>query len=354
MQTNAVQFSAEPIEKFADLLESAHRQSLESGVATALLSPCFLGVLVARLGTDDVRIIVGRNGEEIVLLLPVVRKAFGIYETFCPSQLPVTPLVARGLSLDPDFLRQCSRALASPVLMLSILNFDELAFGQKVSFDDTASELRPYADTMHVDLTGEFQSYWSSRSKKLRDNIKRYTNRLEKDGYRIGFVSNETMADVSEALARYAEIESSGWKGEQGTAINLADEQGRFYTDCLRCFAKDRATRIFELTLNGNVVSSRIVVFRGNGAVFLKTTYDESFSRYSPGRILLYRSLESLFDNDGLHRVEFYTKVTKDQAQWSSGTRPIVHIELHRSRATRLLRKLELAIRSRLSGLRRR
>lgn len=339
-----MQISVEPISRFSELFAQLNESDTDAGVAAPMLSECFLGHIVSQFGSTKVRVLVGRQQGDVVMLLLVVRKAFGVFETFCPSQLTVTPLIAGNLILDKKFLRQCGAALGSPVMMLTVFNFDYLAF-PKVELHEKITELRPYADTMHIDLSGDFESYWSARSKKLRDNLKRYVSRMEKDGFDVSFVVNASSKDVGAALSRYALIEQGGWKGKQGTAIDLNDDQGQFYDKALRCLAAHDGAQVLELQVDGAVVSSRIVIFKNGKAVFLKTTYNEDFKKYSPGRILLMMTIEHLFGMRSLERVEFYTKVNADQGQWASGTRPVQHLEVYRFGLLRSLRRFQVRLR---------
>ena len=138
--------------------------------------------------------------------------------------------------------------------------------------------------------------------------------------------------DMSAAVTAYGEIESAGWKGQRGSAIHGDNAQGRFYTDLMKRFAERGDARVFHLLMNDSVVASRMVVQGGSSAVILKTTYDEKFSRYAPGRVLLAAVLERLFEDERLGQVEFYTKANADQLQWATGTRMIRHYNLYRGR----------------------
>ena len=64
--------------------------------------------------------------------------------------------------------------------------------------------------------------------------------------------------------------------------------------------------------------------------VALKTTYDESMSRYAPGRLLQYSFLELEFERATHKVVEFYTNSTKETLQWASSSRDIYHVSLYR------------------------
>lgn len=88
-------------------------------------------------------------------------------------------------------------------------------------------------------------------------------------------------------LAEFLELEASGWKGRQGTAIACSDE--------LADFMKEYAGRLFDggcgvfwkITLDGKPVASMLGTKKDNRVWLLKIAYDEKLARYSPGVLLI-------------------------------------------------------------------
>ena len=73
--------------------------------------------------------------------------------------------------------------------------------------------------------------------------------------------------------------------------------------------------------------------------VILKTTYDEAYSEFAPGRLLLRSVLRYAFEDDSIDVVEFYTKANEDQLRWATSSRLTHHYNLYRSPVVRWVAK---------------
>jgi CelD/BcsL family acetyltransferase involved in cellulose biosynthesis len=216
--------------------------------------------------------------------------------------------------------------------------------------DDSRLETTAHAKTMNIELNSSFDTYWSNRPSKLRQNIRRYFRRLDNDARRVTLDVVSEQSALMEALNRYGEVESAGWKGKSGTAIHRTNAQGRFYADVLTRFSKDGNGRIYELYFDDQLAASRICISGGGLLVMLKTTYHESLRQYAPGRLLLYRLLEREFERRTFSKLEFYTDVTPDQASWSTSLRTIYHATQFRSSKVRSVARIGRRVRRLLAA----
>lgn len=315
-----------------------------------LLHRDFLLPALEHFGDGVTKILAGRQADRLVLLAPVAPARPGYWRSFSPSQLPIAPLVVAPDCKRLSNLARATCAAGSSSMFFDVLHHDEQflpAADPAATFDAT-----PYCMTMMIDATQSFDEYWAGRPKKLRSNLKRYMKRAESSGLQTTFIEHSAPEDVAAAFARYARIESSGWKGAQGTAIAIDNDQGKFYSDVLNRFAATGQARIFELVMDGKVASSRIGIQDGTIVVFLKTTYDEEFKNLSPGRLLLYKTIERTLADPTVSSLEFYTNASADQAQWASETRPVRHLTFYRWRGLQQAMKVYRWLRSLASGTR--
>jgi hypothetical protein len=190
---------------------------------------------------------------------------------------------------------------------------------------------------MNLCLEGGFDAYWATRSKKLTQNIGRYARRLETTKVARTFVHLSTPAEIGPAVARYATLESKGWKGKQGTAIEVSSNQGLFYAEMMAQFAATGHASVFELWFDSHLAASRLVIESGNMLVTLKTTYDETLEKYAPGRLLLRDVIQHLFTTHPGKTIEFYTHANLDQLAWATGRRWITHVSIDRSALTKFM-----------------
>jgi len=89
-----------------------------------------------------------------------------------------------------------------------------------------------------------------------------------------------------EALARFYDIEASGWKGREGTAIKCVPATLQFYNEVAKAFAEDGALRLQFLRVGATLLAGSFNVVAGGRSFVLKWAYDDAYSRYGPGQVL--------------------------------------------------------------------
>ena len=192
-----------------------------------------------------------------------------------------------------------------------------------------------HARTISVRIEGTFEDYWEARSKNLRKNLKRYFHRVHNAGMTPRLVYLTEAAAMPEAVDRYGELESRGWKGQSGTAIHGGNLQGRFYRAVLGGFAASGRAAVYELYFDDILVASRLCIVSQEMLVILKKAYHEDYAPYAPGSLLLHALLQREFELRRVATIEFYTNtnVNTDQLSWSTHQRYIHHVLLFKNRA---------------------
>lgn len=291
-----------------------------------LLSAEFVDALLRCFGVGKEHLCVGRDAAQQIQAMCLLQpEAPMVWRSFLPSQAQVGPTLVR----DATQARHLCRALPSLVQQLDLLCCDP-DFTTATSLHAPAAYPLPHALTISVPLAGRFEEYFQSLTPKLRSNIKRYFKKLAEDGRPPRLLVRSTRGEVEEAVTRYAVLEASGWKGQQGTALGSSDHQQRFYAELLCAAAAEGRARIYELYFGDKLVASRLGYQRGGMLVMLKTTYDETEAKLAPGRVLLHDVLKREFERKEFHSVEFYTDANADLMAWSTRQRWIYHLSLYR------------------------
>ncbi|MFQ5635397.1 MAG: GNAT family N-acetyltransferase [Gammaproteobacteria bacterium] len=292
-----------------------------------LLGSIFIGALVRHFATPGVLLATHCDAGATDGLVLLARRMPGIWQTFTPGQAPIAPTLMAD-SADPGDL-----LTGLPGLCLAVEWHcqDPICSCLVKTQPIAAAETVPHITTMNVVLSGPFDTYWAERSKNQRRNITRYLHRLRKEGISNRLEIFAKPDSVIDALGRYGDLESSGWKGQQHTAIHRDNIQGKFYADVLSGFAELGQARVYELYFDDELVASRLCVHNGRMLIILKTTYRETAARFAPGRLLLYRLLEREFAQREFRSIEFYTNATEDQLRWATGTRELFHMTQYRS-----------------------
>lgn len=287
----------------------------------------FVDALLRYFGEGSERLCAHRTGAEIDGLLIVCPRRAGVWTQFVPAQEQSAPaLLERASSLGDLFAVLPGRAW-SIELLCQDPHFAPPGLLEKKK----ASRLQPHALTMNVKLEGSFEDYWRNRSKNLVKNMRRYEHRTG-DEFGVAELRISAAPDaMRDAVARYGELETGGWKNRSGTAVNIENAQGRFYAEVMERFAETGQASVAEYWLGEKLAASRLLVSGSGMTIILKAAYDERLAKFAPGRSLLKRYLEHAFAEKQESTVEFYTNATPDQLAWATGRRTISHVMFFRS-----------------------
>ncbi|MCB5173886.1 GNAT family N-acetyltransferase [Microvirga lenta] len=98
------------------------------------------------------------------------------------------------------------------------------------------------------------------------------------------------------AVDEFLELEASGWKGSEGTAIASRAADIAFFRKA--CSAMAEAGHLQMLALMGNrAVAMQCNFVSGNSLFGFRMCYDETLSRFSPGALLLFDAITHFYDS---------------------------------------------------------
>ncbi len=298
------------------------------GHAHPMLDRAFVGPLVQYFASSDDRLALCRTAAGVAALLLLRARGSGIWLSFLPSQAQIAPMLLG----DPAYIPALLRALPGRVVALDLLCQDPDYSLLPALPSSTTHEVTLHATTTATGLSGTFDAYWQSRPQKLRENLRRSFRKIEQAGIKFRLEVTSSPALVPEACARYGLLESRGWKGQAGTALHPDNAQGRFYQEVLAGFAARGQGFTCELYLDDSLAASQLLIGNDFMAIGLKTTYDETITAYSPGRLLHYLVLQRLFLEQRHRVLEYYTNATPDTLRWGTTQRPITHHRFYRYR----------------------
>jgi CelD/BcsL family acetyltransferase involved in cellulose biosynthesis len=205
-----------------------------------------------------------------------------------------------------------------------------------------------------LDLPETYDELLAGVSASLRSQIKRRRRGLEK----LGEVTFRTVcggATFDADLDTFLRLEASGWKGESGTAILGDAATERLYRGFARAAAERGWMRLYLLEVGGEAIAADYgCAFAGRG-VFVKTGFDESHARLSPGLVLRAEVLRSSIE-EGLHGYDFLGEADTYKTRWTPQVRPRTRLYAYRGLARpgyayrRTLRPLLKSARDRVSA----
>jgi len=171
------------------------------------------------------------------------------------------------------------------------------------------------------------QPPWMAETRpKFRSHLRRSRRQLEQLG--VLALKHFNTADPA-ALARFYDLEASGWKGAEGTAIKCDPPTLSFYNSVAAAAAEQGYLSLDFLELNGKPIAAHFAFnFRGR-YLLAKAAYDESFRRYGPGQLLVHSVLSETRQR-GLHEFDFVGPATWDESRWASARRTSYRVFIFR------------------------
>lgn len=152
-----------------------------------------------------------------------------------------------------------------------------------------------------LDVSGSFDDWLMQNfDHKRRKELKRLKARLSEQG-KLEFLDLKAGESLAPHMAAFLAVESSGWKGKRGTAINSDAEAAKGLSAGLAAMHAKGKLRFWTMTLDGRPVASLFALVDDGEAVLGKIGYDEAFSKFSPGVLLIIEATQALFAEEGLH-----------------------------------------------------
>ena len=136
-----------------------------------------------------------------------------------------------------------------------------------------------------------FEKYLVRLKAKTKQTLRRKKRQLEKLGS-YSFTSDNHLAE-SPTLEEFIALEDASWKGQAGTSIAKDIQANQLV---LRAIAQPDfpGARIDAIRLNGRAIAMTLHIGLGHSALFFKSAFDESLSKYSPGLLIHLETLEAL------------------------------------------------------------
>ncbi|MER2537488.1 MAG: GNAT family N-acetyltransferase [Rhizobiaceae bacterium] len=301
-----------------DLVEELDHLAVRTLESNIFFNPRFLAPAMPRLDDREVRLAVIRDGGDdksrLRLLVPFsverapVPLASSIMRVWANPFGPLgTPLVDRD---DPegvlrDFFAMLSRPhLKLPkVMVMPDLRLDGAFVAVLRRMAETGNlpiETMPSVERAFLDsrLDGDEYLKQSLRSHHYRE-FRRLKRRLADKGV-LEYHVARTAEEVFHATEAYLALEAAGWKGREHSAMAIDRFRAAFAREAVHGLAELDLARVHSLTLDGKLIASLIVFIEAGIGYTWKTAYDEAFSAYSPGTLLMIEVTKQHLDDPNI------------------------------------------------------
>ncbi len=276
----------------------------------AFAEPWFVAASVRHLAEAPIRLAEVRDSDTLIGVLPlVVEQGYG--------RVPVrfvqnwrhhhhffgAPLVAAGR--EHDFWRALLTGLDGEGWAPGFLHLRDLTENGPLhaALGAVATALwRPthiaYRETRAL-LQSELSPdayYEQAVRKKKRKELARLGNRLSEEGQLSArrFAPGDDLVLWCDA---FLQLEGSGWKGREGSALNATAETDAFFRDALAGADAAGRLQIVALELDARPIAMLVNFITPPGSFSFKTAFDERFARFSPG-VLVQRDNLAILERD--------------------------------------------------------
>ncbi len=305
--------------------------NLALNAGSPILDSKFLRPICNYYGFPDLRVAVLESGGQPLSAMLLHQRRRGDWQVFTAGQSCVASML-----ISPKLSQHSMEAVIEQLLR-------QLPWAWRIRFpkqdpilaqlatEPQSSHLRHaiHSVTTNIDVSADFDSYWSARHKEVRRGIRKTLSTLAEREVDVKLHTLSERSDMTKAIADHGKLETAGWKGRAGTAIDPENDQGRCYREILENFSANGA-RVYQLFFDQSVVASLLSVVQNGVQVILKTAYDENYSKYSPGRLIDYLSIAETFEDPEIKMLENYTNSSSVDRKWSTGTRNILNLEYYK------------------------
>jgi hypothetical protein len=144
----------------------------------------------------------------------------------------------------------------------------------------------------------------------------RYLRRRERKLAEAGKLSTRLVTggpELERCMDQYYEVYRSSWK--------VRETDPTFHRDLARAAAERGWLRLGLCLLDGRPIAAQLWLVRNGVAYIVKLSYDEAYSRYSPGVILTAFLMRAVIDQDRVHEVDYLKGDEEYKKDWTPSRR---------------------------------
>ena len=218
-------------------------------------------------------------------------------------------------------LRKFVEASKNYKLLRKILEEQNITFGIEPSLCDPI-----------IQTDGDWDNFFSGRSVKFRKSLRNKINKAEKlVPLQVEKVSE--IDDIQNSLPLIFDISKKSWKGKIGQAIPDNKMDIDFYTEMSDKLGRKGWIDIWLLKAEGTPIAYEYHV-KHNGTVYpIRADFDENFGHLSPGSILEYSIIKSLFEDPKVKEYDTCANNYKYLRNWTDIFRDHVDIDIFSPKA---------------------
>jgi hypothetical protein len=168
-----------------------------------------------------------------------------------------------------------------------------------------------------IEIKEPFEVFYKALNSKFRKNVNAAERKALVNGeINLCFLKDEE--DLESFLTRGYQLEASGWKGNEGTAIINDTNTKDFYSNVANAFHKKDWLQLFLLTNNNKDISFYYCVGSYGVVRALKIGVNAESSNIAPGMLITKYALDHIFETENTFLWDFCGKSARWKNDWSN------------------------------------
>jgi CelD/BcsL family acetyltransferase involved in cellulose biosynthesis len=166
-------------------------------------------------------------------------------------------------------------------------------------------------------LEPAWETFIKEWSKKRRRFIRRACDQLAEVGsFQMKPLHQSTWSEVESAWNQCLQVESLGWKGQNGSDLASNPAAKSYYGKILQHLYQSGELRFYSLELNGRLIAYDLGYLRGRVATSLKVSYHPEFTDYSPGHVLNSLVIQDLIAQHETDWIDTVGELNEANSKW--------------------------------------
>ncbi|WP_414620109.1 GNAT family N-acetyltransferase [Calothrix sp. CCY 0018] len=155
-------------------------------------------------------------------------------------------------------------------------------------------------------IADSFAEYRSSLSGNFRSNLNKASKKLHKlTDVKISFLNGNKA--TQEHLTKLIEVEAKSWKKDEGTAISDSAKDMDFFQHLAERLSAAGFLEWQILEAEGKTIAVNFAVRLKRSILIWKLSFDPSYSKCSPGSILLEEAVKLAYESEDIDEINLMT-----------------------------------------------
>ncbi|MDP1564212.1 MAG: GNAT family N-acetyltransferase [Pirellulaceae bacterium] len=185
---------------------------------------------------------------------------------------------------------------------------------------DSGSRVANFVDQFQVGKTvlePTWEAFTKDWSKKRRRFIRRAGEQLGEVGsWQMKTLHSADWSEVESAWAKCLEVESLGWKGQNGSDLAANSGAKSYYEKLLQHLYQTGELRFYTLELDGRVIAYDLGYLKQRVATSLKVSYHPEYTSYSPGHVLNSLVIQDLIQKQEADWIDTVGELNAANMKW--------------------------------------